>query len=487
LRCPGIGHEIDIRALLSFLLYFQPIRGDQTPLRDIHILAPGEELAIDNSGVHRRHWWNSEFHSVEQKTFQDEADARGRLRCLLQQSVLRQMNADVPVGVCLSGGLDSTILAALFAQATREKPPTYTICLEGDEEEADFAHVVASHLGTRHKNFIITADEYFRGMQELIYLRKFPCVVPNEPLIYLLAKRMAPEVKVALTGEGADELFGGYTRLLSAVEARETAGSDEEEKKWALLTSMYHWFSKEELLPLLAPQTAQMLNDWNLESPLAEFSKKHGQYSALDRAFLLLEHFHLPGLLGRLDGAMMAASVEGRVPYTDNDLVEFVLHLSSTVKYKGSLRPDKHLLRKTFEDLVPAPILRRPKKAFPVPLEGLFQTAAGIAARKRILECEPLYYYMNREALMKWMENGHGLGFALQVWKFLSVALFLESNLSSAVLQNHHIRERKNSSPSGTRPIEQLNQWDEISVLPSLIGNEGLQNHKLPFSEEDDQ
>jgi len=488
LRCPGVGHAIDPKALLSFLLYFQPSDGEQTLLRDIRTVGPGEELAIGKSGVQKRRWWMPETASYGAGAVQDEARVRSRLRYLLQQSVHRQMNADVPVGVCLSGGLDSTILAALFAQAAAEKPPTYTICLEGDEEEADFANVVASDLGTRHKNFIVTADEYFEGMRELIHLRKFPCVVPNEPLIYLLAKRIAPEVKVAMTGEGADELFGGYTRLLSAVEARETAphtserapfthemssSPDEDERQWAFLLSVYRWFSTEELRCLLTPHAAQILESRKADSPPAQFSEKSWQHSALDRAFLFLEYFHLPGLLGRLDGAMMAASVEGRVPYTDNDLVDFVLHLSSTFKYKGSLKSDKFLLRKTFEDLVPAPILRRPKKAFPVPLEGLFQTPAGQAAKKQILECEPLFHYIDRETLGQWMERGRGLGFALQVWKFLSVALFLENNLSVADSRGHRPGERKNSSPRGIRPIEKLNQWHEAPVFPTLFEYEG--------------
>ncbi|MFH1010169.1 MAG: asparagine synthase (glutamine-hydrolyzing) [bacterium] len=445
LQCAEIPPNLDCGALLSFLLYFQPVLGDQTLFQDIHVLRPGEEIVLHGAGLRKKRWWEPKAIPLDPSVPLDETILRGKIRYLLQAAVRRQTEADVPVGAYLSGGLDSTILVGLWAQMARETPLTYTICLEGDEEEAGFAAMAADKFRTKHKSYVVSADEFFRGMEELISIRKLPLSVPNEVLIYLLAQRVAPEVKVVLTGEGADELFGGYYGILSAVEAhrapgRSLAGSRTEdetaqtaaEEEGAFFASHYRWFCKEELQSLLSPSFAQVLEDPRIERDFAECFKGSLQISFLDRAFFFLEHIHLPALLSRLDGATMAGSVEGRVPYTDYDLVDFVQHLPGSRKFQGSSKPDKYLLRKTFADLVPAPILLRPKKAFPVPLESLFQTPPGKAALQRLLCCEPLFDLFQRESLKKWLAVEDRPSFALQAWKLLSLAMFLENNIQFA-------------------------------------------------------
>ncbi|MBU1707570.1 asparagine synthase (glutamine-hydrolyzing), partial [bacterium] len=354
LRCPGVSRAIEPQALLNFLLYFQPVSGSQTLLSDIQMLEPGCALTADASHTNKSQWWKPEATSFSMDRSLDETAIRGRIRYLLQAAVQRQISADVPVGACLSGGLDSTILTGLFSQMAPEKPPTYTICLEGDEEEAGFATLAANHFGTRHKNFTISADEFFRGMEELTSIRNLPLIVPNEVLIYLLAQRMAPEVKVALMGEGADELFGGYTHVLSAVEAKGPHSGSSQENEWTFLLSLYQWFSKDELQSLLIPELAKLLTLSSENSLLGEAFSNIKDNNLLSKAFLFLEYHHLPGLLGRLDGATMAGSVEGRVPYTDGELVDFILSIPDSLKYPGNSKPDKYLLRKTFEDLIPA-------------------------------------------------------------------------------------------------------------------------------------
>ena len=443
LRCPEVSRNIDPEVVLGFLLFYQPILGDKTLFRDIRALEPGCELTINESGVHKRRWWEPKVDESNRDTLKSETAIRGKLRHLLDLATQRQIVANVPVGALLSGGLDSTILVGLMAQRALESPLTYTICLEGDEEETEFASIAARHFKTKHKNYTASAEEFFRGMEELVRVRKLPLVVPNEVLIYLLALRIAPEVKVVLTGEGADELFGGYSNLLSIVNTRATSpekasltqaiadppGTSALKKDWSNFLFHYSWFSKEELHPLLRPQVSRILELGVGNSYITQYFHNFQNLTPLTRAFLFLEHVHLPGLLGRLDGAMMAASIEGRVPYTDYELVDFVVSLEDTLKYPGGLKPDKYLLRKTFEDLVPAQILKRPKKAFPVPLERLFQTQPGKVALERILDCEPLFHFFQPEALKHWIKEGQGPGFALQAWKLLSLSMFLEDNM----------------------------------------------------------
>jgi asparagine synthase (glutamine-hydrolysing) len=440
LRCEDVGRDLEPAALMTYLLYFQPILGDQTLFRDIRMLEPGTEITVRKTDIQTKKWWEPQI--KWQDSASDETLVRGKLRYLLQSAVHRQIAADVPVGAYLSGGLDSTILVGLWVQMTRETLPTYTICLEGDEDEADYATLAARRFGTRHKNYKIGAEEFFDGMRNLISMRRLPLSVPNEVLIYLLAERVAPEVKVVLTGEGADELFGGYYGLLSAVESQQISTQTlmdaprpaeqaetlaREEGRY--FASLYRWFSNEELRPLLSSPFAEQLDDLKIDGDIAECFKRLSQIPFLERALFFLEHFHLPSLLGRLDGATMAGSVEGRVPFTDSELVEFVEGLPGSLRFQGSLKPDKYLLRKTFEDLVPTPILQRPKKAFPVPLGHLFETPRGQIEMRRILECNALFTFVRREPLTRWLAEGRGPGFAFQVWKLLSLAMFLDENM----------------------------------------------------------
>jgi asparagine synthase (glutamine-hydrolysing) len=438
LSCPEVSSDIDPEIILSFLFYYQPLLGDRTLFRDIRALQPGCELMISESGVHERRWWEPKVTPCGGGTAPDETITRGKLRYLLHSAIQRQMIADVPIGAYLSGGLDSTILVGLMAETISGSPPTYTICIEGDEDEAEFASIVARSFNTKHKSYIVSAEEYFQATEKLARIRQSPLVVPNEVLIYLLATHVAPEVKVVLTGEGADELFGGYSNILSALNAHTASFSEESgvfdgtsapEKEWSALFSSYSWFSKEELRPLLKPHLCQILESGATDSVFVEYFRKLKHLTPLQRTLTFLEQVHLPALLGRLDGAMMAASVEGRVPYTDYQLVEYVLNLGDAEKLPDSLKPDKYLLRKTFEDLVPTPILKRSKKAFPVPLERLFETRPGKATVGRILNCDPIATFFDREALKRWIQEGKGPGFALQMWKLLSLAMFFENRI----------------------------------------------------------
>lgn len=437
LSCPEVNSDIDPEIVLNFLLYYQSVLGDRTLFQDIRALQPGCEIMIDESGVHERRWWEPKV-APYSGTAPNETVTRGKLRYLLHSAIQRQMIADVPIGAYLSGGLDSTILVGLMAETVSGSPPTYTICIEGDEDEAEFASIASRSFNTRHKSYIVSAEEYFQGMEKLARIRQSPLVVPNEVLIYLLATHVAPEVKVVLTGEGADELFGGYSNILSAATVRTASSSEESgefngtlapDEEWSAFFSSYSWFSKEELRRLLKPHLCQILESGAIDSAFVEYFQKLRHLTPVQRTLLFLEQVHLPALLGRLDGAMMAASVEGRVPYTDYELVEYVLNLGDEEKLPNSLKPDKYLLRKTFEDLVPAPILKRSKKAFPVPLERLFQTRPGKAAVRRILNCDPIFTFFDREALKRWIQEGRGAGFPLQVWKLLSLAMFFENKI----------------------------------------------------------
>lgn len=430
--------------ILHFLQFAQPAGNRQTLFADLHGLEPGTQLIVDGHGVRVERWF----------ALKPEATAaadpphvvRARLRHLLHLAVGRQMIADAPVGVFLSGGIDSAVITALLAQMNPRPPETFSVALEGDVDELEAARAVVSRWHCRHHELIVTPAEYFEAMRELIALRNLPAAYPNEVLIYLLARRAAPYVKAVLTGEGADELFGGYTRILTILNLYAEAVRERDQgnpllirmlraehpqldfaSESRLFAAAYAWFSVSELEQLLNPELCSVLKSAALTDPFSEMLQACAPADA-NRFHLLLEYMHLPNLLARLDGATMAASLEGRVPYTDRDLVDYVTALPAALKFELN-RPDKPLLRQTFEDLLPPDVLRRPKRAFDVALERLFASPAGRRELEALCETTPMLRIFDRTAVRRLISRNMNRGNLHQSWLLLSLSMWQNRNI----------------------------------------------------------
>jgi asparagine synthase (glutamine-hydrolysing) len=434
---------LDPMGILHYLRFAQPVFGSRSVFAELKALDPGTQLVVDASGATVERWFEP---TVESEICESPAVMRARLRHLLHLAVGRHMVADAPVGVFLSGGVDSAILVGLMAQMRAESPQTFTIALAGDEDELRTARVVVGRWNCRHREVVIGPAEFFQGLRELTRLRRLPAAYPNEVLIYVLAQRAAESVKAVLTGEGADELFGGYTRLLGLLdvymkaEASAAAGDAllrtmlrAENPEFDLrndsrfFASVCSWFQTSELEPLLNRRFRDALQCAQSEDPFAEMLASFARVSAVNRFHWLLEYAHLPNLLARLDGATMGASLEGRVPYTDPELVRYVTALGPQWKF-APRRPDKPLLRSAFDDLLPAEVATRPKRAFDASLERLFESEAGQEELSALIADQTLSEIFNLEALRAWMNRDHSIAFRQKCWLLLSLSTWLNSS-----------------------------------------------------------
>jgi asparagine synthase (glutamine-hydrolysing) len=432
--------------ILHYLRFAQPVFGNRSVFADLKVLEPGTQLVIGADGATVERWHTPGGPDVVVSTDR-EAVIRARLRHLMHLAVSRQMVADAPVGVFLSGGVDSAILVGLLAQVRPEPPRTYTIALEGDEDEFAPAAAVVKRWRCRHTQLRISPADFFNGMHELMRLRHMPAAYPNEILIWLLAKEAVADVKAVLTGEGADELFGGYTRILAAIDSYANARNAARAGNPLLLNllraekpnldtssdsryfaGIYSWFQSAELAKLLNRRWRDALHLFDDEDPFAGIINTLSGNNPENRFHLMLEYAHLPNLLARLDGATMGASLEGRVPYTDNDLVEYVTSLPADQKF--NLRgPDKPLLRKTFDDIVPPEVLNRPKKPFDASLDRLFQSPEGQRELAQICADGPMLEIFDRNALRMWLDDNRKSGQGLKVWLLLSLRMWLNRNI----------------------------------------------------------
>jgi len=389
--------EIDETALASFL-FQRYVVAPQTMFRGIESLEPGHVLVYDRRKVETRPYWQLTVGEPEELS-------PGELRMLLRDAVEARLMSDVPLGIMLSGGIDSTAVLGLACEAGAERVDTFTIGFTDPVyDERPLARIAAAQYGTRHHELVIDPGSFIETLPRLAWFRDEPIAEPSEVPLLLLAEFAAQRVKVALGGDGGDELFGGYPkyraervlRLLGPLSrpalaaaaragarrpthrrlerAAKTLGVADEQLRWA---SWFCSFTPGEIAGLLRPGLERYASVNELLAPL---HAKLAPYAGVDPARrMLLGDFrtYLPdNMLLRTDRVLMAASLEGRVPLLDREVVERVTATSAADRM--TLRKGKTLLRSAVADLIPEELHRAPKRGFPVPIASLL---AGGTAR----------------------------------------------------------------------------------------------------------
>jgi asparagine synthase (glutamine-hydrolysing) len=450
LRYPAPGTTIDPARLVD-LVALQYVPGAKTVFREVAKLLPGHALHVKD-GIARTARWFTFPSAMEhgEATFDDLA---ARLHVLLQDAVRAQAVADVPVGVFLSGGLDSTGLTALLAQVAPGRVQSFSVGFDdaAAHDERRFADLASRALGTEHHELVVSADDVARELPAAIAHLEEPVLDPALLPTWLLSRFARTKVTVALSGEGADELFGGYLRHLfqerlgwmaglpglgAAARAGRRFGVVPARMGQALeaLGTRDPVRNHLEWSQTIASSLAATLFDddvvreFTLDAEAAfspYFEGSEGALSSRLRADLSewLPH----NLLQKVDRASMAFSLEARVPYLALPVVRFVAGLPDDVKIKGG--ETKRLLRRALSGFVPEAILERPKQGFDLPL------AQWLRGPLRDLACSRL----DEHALTRWpglkakaasqLFARHLSGaqdFGLPLFNLLSVSIFLE-------------------------------------------------------------
>jgi asparagine synthase (glutamine-hydrolysing) len=396
-----------------------------TLYRGIYKLAPGECGWCDRDGVRISRYWDL-FAAAETPEISFD-DATATVRRLLDRSVHDRLMSDVPVGVLLSGGLDSTTLVALLRERANGLA-TFSVGFDGHPriDERREARLVAEHFGTDHHEVAVSQREGLAFLTQLVYHQDEPLADPVcIPLHFVceLAKRNG--VKVVLAGEGADELFWGYPRYRKIIERAGSMG-----RILDLPGPVRRALPR--LVPPRRPQVRELLEHLASGRPLPMHmplgmplrhrqkvlrSPHHdlsvGWAPSRGRASLAADPdwftrlaydtqeyefgLRLPELLlMRIDRFSMANSVEARVPFLDPELVEFVYRLPVDYKFRDGLA--KLVLRKAIDDVVPEWVLNRPKQGFSAPVDDWLQSELG-ALFGRLIETEGVQRYFKPDVL----------------------------------------------------------------------------------------
>ncbi len=399
--------EID-RAGVSDYLTFQFCLGEKTLFRHIRRLLPGHTIRVTPSGTDVRRYWQPDYTIDPGKT---PAQFERELSDLLRDAVRLQLRADVPIGAHLSGGLDSTAVTCLARSLGADPFHTFSGAFDGAAfDESRFARLVSACAGTVHHEVRPTPQQFVDAMPKIAYAMDEPAAGPGVFPQFLVSALAREHVKVVLGGQGADEVFGGYTRyLVMYLEACIKGGiqGTQEDDRYvvtfeSILPNLRQLEGYEPMLQQfwssglfgesdrryfqlidrtasvedsLAPDFRSSLHEGY--EPFAEFQaefNRPGCPSLINRMLRFDLNTLMPALLQVEDRTSMAVSLESRVPLLDHRIVELAASMPPKVKFNGGR--SKHIFRQAVQPLVPKDVFARTDKmGFPVPLTRWYREA----------------------------------------------------------------------------------------------------------------
>lgn len=394
LKHPGVHAAPDDAAIFQFLLLRHSLTPD-TMFQGIRKLPPGSVLEADASGVRIQNYWAMR-HDGPPVRHMDEAVHR--YEDALADAVDCHLLADVPLGIFLSGGLDSSVLAALMQQRSSRPVVCFTACFDGDTDESAHAAVVARHIGAEHRLLPISPPPP-ELLEQIVWHLDEPIGDPACLPSYLLSQQAAREVRVVLAGEGSDETNAGYSKFLRHHLFHQKQPLMHAAKLlWPLLRRLpptsarfdhYQplWSAPDELGQFLANDQTDPCTPGSTLAGLAPRLLKHrpgilrrlqavlDACDSRDPTLRLLQYsratFMLEDLLMKVDRMTMAHGLEARVPYLDHPLAELTATFSPQVLLHDG--QTKSVLRHLARTLLPAPIVARRQHGFLVPLGSWFQ------------------------------------------------------------------------------------------------------------------
>jgi asparagine synthase (glutamine-hydrolysing) len=468
LQHPAMTAEPDLQAL-SHYLSLKYVPAPATMFRGIQALPPAHTLTCDRSGISVWRYWDLSY-AVPTTGHKHEAEYAAELEALLCESVSMHLVSDVPFGAFLSGGIDSSLVVAMMSKVMQAPVKTYSVGYDGPasgDSELPYARLAANEFHTDHHEIIVSASDVIDLAEKVVWHLDQPIADPASLPMYMLAHAASREVKMVLVGEGADELFAGYARYAGAtleplsdlapaalrrgILAASSLLPGLARPKAALralcqpdaigrLVNWFPLFNEEEKKRLLSPEFNQVLNSGSLHEVFAAQLRQANTPDRLARMLYVDTKLWLADdLLARGDKMTMAGSLEARVPFLDHKLVEFAAALPANLKLNGLVR--KYLLRQVARKWVPAAIVERKKKGFPVPLGQWFRREARPFVRDLLspatLRRRGLFDPKYVETLLHRHESGKIDAGAL-IWGLLNVELwfrqFVDGTVSKASL-----------------------------------------------------
>ena len=469
-------------AVLPELLATRYTSDDQTLFKGIHRLLPGHVLVFEEGGVAIRQYWDV---PVGEPSREPAAAQVARFRALLEESVRLRLMSDVPLGMFLSGGVDSSAIAALMAGMMDRPLQTFSVAFSDRAfNELEHARAVASAIGADPHEVVIDDHDFFSALPSLIWHEDEPLAHPSSVPLYFVSKLARARVKVVLTGEGSDELLAGYGKY-----PRSLGNWHAGRIYTALAPDAVRTWVRKRVVPRLPGRAARYARRSFVavpHGPEAVFfdnfagiraeglralidpgvlARARAPYAAsrvwldrpgtgtplLNRVLYADVKTYLVELLMKQDQMSMAASIESRVPFLDHHLVEFAAALPPRLKLRGF--STKWILRAAVRDLLPPTILNRPKMGFPVPFGAWMRSAWYDTARDVLLDSRTRQRGVTHAASVERLLASHAAGRAEgsdAIWALLNLELWYRTFIDGGGVQTLSAR-RPGNGPAALR------------------------------------
>lgn len=404
LEARAIAPELNYNVLADFAAN-RYTSGDDTLFRGVKRLLPGHTLVWRNGKIEISKYWDLSFTKSNEQI--SETEYIRRFRELFEECVESHLMADVPLGMFLSGGIDSSAIAAVMSRMVKDPIKTFSVAFaEREANELEFARTVAQAYKTDHHEIVVSPEQFFNHLPKLVYQEDEPIAHPSSVPLYFVSDLAVKHVKVVLTGEGSDELLAGYNkyrvaiynlsmgrnyeRLTPAALRKLVKGSIESlngasrvrrilQRTFLCLPAEikdvyfdnFAVYSPGMQKQLFSRDTYERMQDHDPYRTSLAYIEQSDAGTLLDQLLAADLKTYLHELLMKQDQMSMAASIESRVPFLDHKMVEFATHLPEEMKLRGWTT--KYVLRQAMRDILPKEILTRKKMGFPVPIGTWFR------------------------------------------------------------------------------------------------------------------
>jgi asparagine synthase (glutamine-hydrolysing) len=401
LAAGAVAPELNYAALPDYLANRAP-SGEETLFRGVKRLLPGHTLLWRDGRIHIEKYWDISFAAQDgEGSSRSDEDYVEEWFETFRTAVRLRLMADVPLGMFLSGGIDSSAIAAVMSEMVGEPVKTFSVAFaEREANELEYARMVAERFGTEHHEIVVSPEEFFAALPRLVWHEDEPVAHSASVPLNFVSRLAARHVKVVLTGEGSDETLAGYYRYHKTVynlrlgQLYERAAPAPLRRAVAAAASRlapaavgrklsrtfvhlpadiehlyfdnFGVFRRDAQLRLLTPESRERAGSLDPYASARDYLRGTDADSLLDRLLYVDTKTYLHELLMKQDQMSMEASIESRVPFLDHKLVELAARMPARMKLRGLTT--KYVLRRAMRGVLPEPIITRPKMGFPVPM-----------------------------------------------------------------------------------------------------------------------
>jgi asparagine synthase (glutamine-hydrolysing) len=453
------------------LLGTRSVAGVETMFEGVSKLLPGHVLTFARGRVETRAYWDVPIGRAHDGGQRDRREDVRRFRELLEESVRLRLMSDVPLGVFLSGGIDSSAIAALMAPMMGRQLQTFSVAFKDRAfSELQYSGEVAKAIGADAHEIVIDDRDFFDALPRLVWHEDEPIAHPSSVPLYFVSKLARQDVTVVLTGEGSDELLAGYGKYPRSIFNWRAGGVYEkalpraarravaraidhapgrlgryarrsflgvEHRPELAFFDTFAGVNLSRQVQLLSPQMRSLVDrDLAYGGIMTHFDAPSADTSMLNRVLYADMKTYLVELLMKQDQMSMAASIESRVPFLDHHLVEFAAALPDDRKLSGW--STKRILREAAADILPRRILDRPKMGFPVPFGRWLRDGWSDVARDVLLDSRSRHRGIVEPAAVERLLSTPGVPTTQEadaVWALLNLELWYRTFIDGEGIQ----------------------------------------------------